>query len=147
MAFWFKTCSFNTAVYWLNSLGGWDSWLFNEKNIEAATKVTSQFKKIPGKLLPNGVISNNTYDRANSNYYTQVTNTLNLNSDFLSDQQVIYLKNLFSSPAIYVEDQNGVLQAANVTDDSYTLSKKVNAKVYSLSLNLELSQPDYRQTL
>ena len=135
-------------VYWLSTLGGFDSWLFNKSNLKTTTKTQSSFKKIPGQLQSNGTYSLNTYDRAVIPYFTQLDSKIQLSTDFLTDKHVRYLKGLFSSPVVYLEDSNGVLISATVDTSDYTLNQTaVNQKMFSLSLTFIPSVSDYRQSL
>jgi hypothetical protein len=70
-----------------------------------------------------------------------------MNSDLLSDADVLYLKGLFSSPVVYMADQSGLLTSITIVDDSYLIRKKVNTKIYSLQMSVKQSYNDYRQTL
>jgi hypothetical protein len=134
-------------VYWLNSYGGFDSWLFNKKGQVTTSKNQSSFKQIPGKLNSSGTYNINTYSRVNIPYFTELSDKLELSTDFLTDNEVIYLKDLYSSPVVYLEDPNGVIFSATVDTSDYVLNKKVNTKVYSLQLTFLTSYNDYRQQL
>lgn len=135
-------------IFWINSLGGFDSWLFNKINLKTTTKTQSSFKKIPGQLQSNGTYSLNTYDRAVIPYFTQLDSKVQLSTDFLTDKHVRYLKGLFSSPVVYLEDPNGVLISATVDTSDYTLNQSaVNQKMFSLSLTFIPSVSDFRQSL
>ena len=135
-------------VYWLNSLGGFDSWLFNKVNLKTTTKTQSSFKKIAGKVNSNGSYALNTFDRGAVPYYTQLDSKIQLSTDFLTDKQVRYLKGLFSSPIVYLEDPDGVLISATIDTSDYTLNQRaINQKIFSLSLTFIPGQSDYRQSL
>ena len=137
------------AVYWLNTLGGFDSWLFNKTNTVNSTKTQSQYKKIVGQLNANGTYGINTYSSAIIPFYTEVNSSIQLSTDFLTDQQVKYLKGLYDSPVIYLQDPNGNLISATIDDSTpYSLNQKnVNTKAYALTLTFIPSVPDYRQSL
>ncbi len=132
-------------VYWLNRYGGFNSWQFDKKSIEKATKTQAEYKKVYGTLSSDGTYNVNTYDRNAQVYYTSLENSLSLSTDFLSDAEVIYLKDLFSSPVIYIQNQAGLIVSASVTDSDYVLNKRVNKKIFSLILNFKLAYNDYRQ--
>jgi hypothetical protein len=73
-----------------------------------------------------------------------------MNSDFLSDSDVLYLKGLFNSAKLYLEDTSGNVVACNNTDTSYILNKVVNGignKTYSLSITIEPAHNNYAQQL
>lgn len=134
-------------VYWLTQAGNFNSWRFDKQSMEKVTKTQSEFKKIYGKLGSNGSYTVNSFDRNAQTFYTTLENNISLSTDFLTDAQVLYLKDLFSSPEIYLEDLDGSgkIVAASITDNDYTLNKRVNKKVYSLKINFKLAFNDYRQ--
>lgn len=137
---------YSYKAYWLNTLGGFDSWLLNKKNQVTSTKTQSTYKKIQGNLNSQGNYQVKTYSRATVPYFTQIQDKLDLSTDFLSDQQVLYLKDLFTSPVIFLEDPNGVVFSATVDTNDYVLSKRVNTKIYSLQLSFITSYFDFRQS-
>jgi hypothetical protein len=132
-------------VFFLNSLGGFDSWLFNKKNETTSKKTQANYKKTQGTLNANGTYTVQTSDPSTISYYTMLQDSIAFTTDFLDDQQVIFLKDMFSSPAVYIQQVGGPLIAANIVPDSYKLNKIVNKKIYSLSLTVEPQYNDYRQ--
>lgn len=136
------------SVYWLNTLGGFDSFRFARRNVTTISKNQSSAKRIQGNINVAGEFIRNSYDPSVLNYYTEYTTAIQLNSDWLSDFEVLLLQELFHSPSIYIEDQYGTIQAATIGDNSYPLNKMINGvKAYSLQLNLNLSASSYRQLL
>lgn len=139
----------NTAynISWLNEFGGFNSWLFNKKNETTQGKTVQKYKKPYGKLNADGSFSINTYDVNNQPFFTVLQDSIVMNTDLLTDNDVLYLKTLISSPMVFMQDQNGLLTAITVEDDSYRINKKVNQKIYSLQMNVKQSYNDYRQNL
>jgi hypothetical protein len=135
------------SIYWLNEVGGFNSWLFNKKNETTQNKQTQSFKRIPGKLQPNGSYTLNTYDGQNEPYFTVLQDTIEMTTDFLTDDEALYLKGLVSSPVVYMEDQNGLTTRIIIDQNSYRINKKVNQKIYTFKMNISQSYNDYRQTL
>jgi hypothetical protein len=134
-------------ISWLNEYGGFNTWLFNKKN-ETTQNVTRQsYKKIQGKLQSTGAYTLTTNSRSEVPYYTVMKDTIVMNTDFLSDTDVLYLKTLISSPVVYMTDQNGLTTSIVIKQDSYRINKKVNQKIYSLEMTVEQSYNDYRQLL
>jgi len=135
-------------VYWLTQYGNYAAWRFDKKSVEKATKTQSQFKKVYGGLDINGNYVVNSYDRNAQTYYTSIENTVTLTTDFLTDAEVLYLKEMFVSPSIYLEDLDGTywqVVGTTITDNDYTLTKRVNQRIYSLTVNFKLAYNDFRQ--
>lgn len=135
-------------VYWLTQYGNYSGWRFDKQSQEKATKTQSEYKKIYGALNSSGQYQVNSYDRNSQTYYTSIENTVTLTTDFLTDKQVLYLKEMFVSPSIFIEDLDGTyyqVVGATVTDTDYKLNKRVNQRIYSLTVNFKLSYNDFRQ--
>lgn len=136
----------SVEIYFMNHFGGFESFLATKKNIKSATRVNSQYLKQNNKVNPLGQIGNKTYDQALTNFWTQTTNQIEINTDWLSDDEVTWLKGLFKSPVIFVA-KNKITQAAIYVEDGFTEFKRVNNRLNTIKFTLEFSQPDYSQGL
>ena len=137
-----------TNVYFLNDRGGFEAYQMNKKNEQSINKTVSTYKKQPGTLQSNGQFVFNTYDRQTSNYFTELENSIDCHTNWLSNVECLYLlRNLFSSPVIFLEDVNGVLQAANLKDDDYKIMNSTLNKGNQVKFTFKLSGQDYRQML
>jgi|GEM_PF-4469282 hypothetical protein len=137
----------SVAIYWLSKLGGFESVLMNKMNVYTKSKVIAQYLKNNVKTNSSGRIVQRAYDMGLTNFYTQITNNIKFNSDFVSDAQAEWIAGMFQSPVIFVQTHDGVIQAANVVEDTYEVYKQANKKLNSVSLTLELGQNDYSQRL
>jgi len=131
------------VLYFLNRLGNYDSFTFNLLNRKTSEKKTSEYKKNPFVNVSNDLVyvldSSDT-----STYSTTITNKITLNSDWITDAQAIWLKELFMSPSVLLDDGSDVY-AVKVTDTSYESKQKVNDRVFNITINLEYSYQDIRQ--
>ena len=134
-------------VMWLNEWGGVDSWNMNKKNQTTTAKTQSTYKKIQGKITSTSTYSLNSYSPSRQVYYTELSDQIELTSDFLSDAQVLYLRSMFSSPVIYLTDPSGNVFATTVNDTDYVVLKRVNTKSNSIKITFTTSYNDYRQAL
>jgi hypothetical protein len=133
------------TVHWLNTLGGFDSWLFSKRSETTQNKETTTYKKTYGTLTANGTFTINTWDKNQVQMYTKLQDSIEINTDSLGDNDVLYLEGLFSSPVVYIEDQTGLLVSVIVKADSYKLNKIVNQKIYNLTLTVEPAYNSFRQ--
>lgn len=135
------------TITWLNEYGGFNTWLFNKKNETTQNIQRQSYKKVQGKVNANGSYTLNTNSRSEVPYYTVLKDSIVMHTDFITDADVLYLKTLISSPAVYMTDQNGLVTSIVIKDDSYRINKKVNQKIYALEMTVEQSYNDYRQLL
>ena len=134
-------------ITWLNEYGGFDSWYFNKKNQITSQKNTQVYKKQQGSLQSNGSFNINTYSRNTGIYFTEILDSIEMNTDFLQDTDVLFLKGLASSPVVYMTDQSGTVTNIVVENNSFVINRRVNQKIYSFKMTVRPSYNDYRQLL
>ncbi len=138
-----SSCSDKYEVYrmhWLNNLGGWDSFNFSKEHLASIGIDRTQFKKV----LPLNYSIN---DRLKTNYQTTLTDTIEINSDWVSDTMAEWLQGLLTSPIVFLEKSTGLI-AINITDTNYDIRKFGNGRqLHNLSLRFEYSYNRYRQSL
>lgn len=139
-------CKYNPVhVYWLNQLGGWDSYSFikrNERSIEVERK---RYKAYQGDF--NNATFSDPY--ATKNYTRELTerepivNTfINLTSDWLCESEFKYLKDLFISKSVWMVDDNVdgySIVPVVVSDSNYLMKRERNSKKYNQTLRLQIA--------
>jgi hypothetical protein len=137
-----KSCQKYTPIrlHWLNNLGGFDAFTF--------TKVSRNFTDIERKMFKKFQPLNypKTF-RAKTDYYTKFTDTIQINSDGLTDAEWIGLKELLLSPVVMME-YGATYIPVNIKETNYEEKQYVNDRqLSSLSLTLEYTFDNYRQSL
>jgi hypothetical protein len=137
-----KTCQKYNPIrlHYLNNLGGFDAFTF--------TKVSRNFTDIERKMFKKFQPLNypKTF-RAKTNYYTKFTDTIQVNSDGLTDAEWIGLKELVLSPIVMME-YGATYIPVNIIETNYEEKQYVNDRqISSLSLTLEYTFDNYRQSL
>jgi hypothetical protein len=137
-----KTCQKYNPIrlHWLNNLGGFDAFTF--------TKVSRNFTDIERKMFKKFQPLNypKTF-RAKTNYYTKFADTIQINSDGLTDAEWIGLKELVLSPVVMME-YGATYIPVNIKETNYEEKQYVNDRqLSSLSLTLEYTFDNYRQSL
>jgi hypothetical protein len=137
-----KTCQKYNPIrlHWLNNLGGFDAFTF--------TKVSRNFTDIERKMFKKFQPLNypKTF-RAKTDYYTKFTDTIQINSDGLTDAEWIGLKELVLSPVVMME-YGATYIPVNIKETNYEEKQYVNDRqLSSLSLTIEYTFDNYRQSL
>jgi len=141
MTFFLEDCTKYNKVrlHFLNRWGGFDAVNFNlvsKKNISIERH--NYLKPVP--------LGYDKTFRGNINYANLITERQTLNSTYLSDAESIWLQELISSPQVFMENGNSFI-AVNVVQDSYEIKKSVNDKNFNLSLEIEVANKNYSQSL
>lgn len=127
-------------LHWLNNLGGFDAYTF--------TKVSRNFTDIERKMFKKFQPLNypKTF-RAKTNYFTKLTDTIQINSDGLTDAEWIGLKELVLSPVVMMEYGSTYIPV-NIKESNYEEKQYINDRqISSLQLTIEYTFDNYRQSL
>jgi hypothetical protein len=139
-------CKYNPVhVYWLNQMGGWDSYSFikrNERSIEVERK---RYKAYQGDF--NNATSLDPY--TTKNYTRELTerepivNTfINLTSDWLCESEYKYMKDLFMSKSVWMVDDNVdgySIVPVVVEDNGFLMKRERNSKKYNQNIRLQIA--------
>lgn len=127
-------------LHWLNNLGGWDSYNFTKQSLKSMDIDRKQFKKMQS-------INYSKSDRLKTNYNTTITDKLQINSDWISDEMADWFQGLLTSPIVYLERGADNFIAVNITNSNYLIQQYLNArKLHNLQLEIEYSYNRYTQT-
>ena len=128
-------------LHWLNNLGGWDSYNFTKQSIKAMDIERKQFKKMQS-------INYSKSDRLKTNYNTTITDKLQINSDWISDEMADWFQGLLTSPIVYLERGYDNFVSVNITNSEYLIQQYLNGrKIHNLQLDIEYSYNRYSQSL
>jgi hypothetical protein len=141
-----EDCKYNPVhVYWLNQLGGWDSYSFIKKNERSIDVEKKRYKTYLGNY--NTADVDNPFDTKNYsrslNEREPITKTfLNLTSDWLTESEYKWMRDLFYSKSVWMVDDNvdgfNILPVV-VEDTNYLMKRERNSKKYNQTLRLQLA--------
>jgi len=94
----------NVRVAWVSSRGGWDYFNFIKKSEVTNQIERKQFKRV----LMNGTASIfSRYDRQNFDRANIVTRTITINSDWVQENEYIFLRSLLVSNQVHIVNSDG----------------------------------------
>jgi len=139
-------CKYNPVhVYWLNQMGGWDSYSFIKKNERSIEVERKRYRSYQGDF--NNATSTEPYETKN---YTRelterepIVNTfINLTSDWLTESEYKYMKDLFTSKSVWMVDDNVdgySIVPVVVEDNGFLMKRERNYKKYNQNLRLQIA--------
>ena len=141
-------------VCWLNSLGGRDYWNFEmkaEETIDAAGKTFYQTEVDWSGTTP-VVLSNDTthnWLKGGIRQYNRAVKTMwQITSDFLTQEQVEFLKGIVKSSQTWVYiGQEDFPYTCKVSEPSYTVKTIKQVKLYTANFTLEFSTEQSMQNI
>lgn len=149
-------CSRHQGVrlYFLNELGGFDGFTFKMADTDTLEVERKGYLRQPIDKRTAYDSTSRRFEATRRNYYTRVTESKKLVSDFLSDTESALLAELFTSPLIYMEkdltEAGGpakVLVPVELKTNSYTIKKLSVDRLFNLEVELTLTYDNYRQTV
>lgn len=134
-------------LYFKNNYGGFDTFSFYKKSKRIADIKRKMYQKNVGGL--NTTTNQWEYlstDAGEVVMDTQISNKYILNSDWIGNDIAKWLKQLATSPEVYIFDPDlAVHIRVNIKATSYETKKIDNEKMFSMTLEVEASQQSYRQ--
>lgn len=107
------------AVYYLNSAGLWCWMLFEGKQVESIKTTSDRYLNDRDNRI--------SYNIHNKTYRTEIEDTYNLTSAHLTDIQSRKLKDLYTSPFIYVHElNNGTIYNVYMSTNTYDIKTRRN---------------------
>jgi len=139
-------CRFDKVrLGWTNSRGGWDYFNFTKRSEENYSVERKRYRKVVGNY---GTADNaeafgfNTYDRGLTERSPFVEKMLRIRTDFLTEGQFEYLKNLIYSESVYIIGADGSATPVVIDSNNYTAIKSRSYIKNDLELVLKFSN-DY----
>ena len=129
----------NVRVAWVSSRGGWDYFNFIKKSEVTNQVERKQYKRvlINGTATVFSRFDRQLYDRANI-----VTRTITITSDWVQENEYIYLRSLIASNQVHIVNSDGSHTPVSVDETSFLERRERNGKLYNVTLKLSYSQ-DY----
>ncbi len=123
----------NVRLTWLNPLGGMDHWNFNWKSVTTTSINRTEYKQV----LP---WNYNVGDRGTTLLTTEANDTQTITTDFLTEFEAHWLKELIFSKEVWVinENTNQYLPII-ITDSSFINKTKLNDKLFALTISFKYS--------
>jgi hypothetical protein len=130
---------------WTNSRGGWDYFNFTKRSEESYSVERKRYRKVIGNYGTADAAEAfgfNTYDRGLTERSPFVEKMMRIRTDFLTEGQFEYLKNLIYSESVYIINPNGSATPVLIDSNNYTAIKTRSYAKTDLELTLKFSN-DY----
>lgn len=139
-------------LHFQNRYGLFDAFNFDLVSKEDINIEKKSFKFKPTRIDGSGLISYNESDRSNINYRIKSTNQIQLNANYITEEQSIWLEQLFTSPEIYLEHEldnakkdKVLISVSEIQSNKYPIKTDKVDNLYNIDLIITLSNNNYRQ--
>jgi hypothetical protein len=126
----------NVRLAWVGARGGYEYWNFKKKS-EYTNEIDR--KNYRRNLFNSSPTIFSTYDRGLYQRQNIVQRVLTVTSDFLTQQEFVYLRGLLVSNQVHLVNDDGSHYAVNIDDTSYTEKTSYEGKLYNLTLKVRIA--------
>jgi hypothetical protein len=130
---------------WTNSRGGWDYFNFTKRSEDSYSVERKRYRKVVGNYGTadeTTAFGFNTYDRGLTERSPFVEKMMRIRTDFLTEGQFEYLKNLIYSESVYMIGADGSATPVVIESNNYVAIKTRSYAKTDLELTLKFSN-DY----
>lgn len=136
-------------LHFVNQLGGWEAFNFNLKSTKRREIERKGYKYDKYPVVAAG-LSRSLYDQAQVTNYVATQDFISLKSDFITEAQNDWLKELIESPEIYLEITTAAgaqqyFAVENIVGTSWMEKQTENDKLFTMDVEIKLSHKNYRQ--
>ena len=132
-------------LHFLNKLGGFDSFTFTGASHISTDIKRKKYEKPSGKFTSSSAYGYVAKDQGDINFYTELKDTIKLESDWQNEDVFAWLEELVSSPVIFHDDSTYGLVPVNVIETKHTRKKRISEKLFNLTLSIQYSHNRFRQ--
>jgi hypothetical protein len=139
-------CRFDKIrLAWTNSRGGWDYFNFTKRSEESYSVERKRYRKVVGNYATadaGEAFGFNTYDRGLTERSPFVEKMMRIRTDFLTEGQFEYLKNLIYSESVYMIGTSANAIPVLIDSNNYTAIRTRSFRKTDLELTIKFSN-DY----
>jgi len=131
------------TIVFMNQYGGYDSYQFSKKSKRTYNSEKKSFERIPYSInsstgamtyFSQGIMNESTIV-----YDSKFKESMTFNTDIIDELTYEWLAELILSPSVFVVIDSAFIPVV-VKETNYEFKKRVNDKVFNLSINVELNQ-------
>lgn len=142
---------------WLNKFGGWDYYNFTKKSVRTFNTERKSYTQITGNWNSSKFrLDGHT---GGKKYFTNNTKeSITLNTDYITEEEAIWLEELFNSNDVYILQQRSTdnanegylrkyVKPTTITNSSHTRKTKANDRLIQYTFNIEVDKTKKSQLM
>ncbi len=134
----------NIRLQFLNKMGGFDAFNFKLISKQESDIVKKNYGVVTGAFNSDNEFIYSANDRSSQTMSITITDTYKVNSDWISEDESAWLKELVTSPIVF-QEKAGQLIPVRINETKYNTQKVVNEKLFNLSISFDYGNPSNRQ--
>jgi hypothetical protein len=132
----------NYNIHFLNKWGGFETMLFNKVSKRSYEIEKKSYQQLPYRVSSAGVVSlssNNIMNEQKTTYASKFKEKLRVSTDFLNDEEYVWLAQLLCSPMVYLEDTDGTLYPVSISNSNYEFKEHLVDRLTNLTIDLDFN--------
>ena len=142
---------------WLNKYGTWDYYNFTKKSVRTFNTERKSYTQIGGtwntsRFRPDGHIGGKKY------FANNTKESITLNTDYITEEEAIWLEELFNSNDVYILEQRSTddanegymrkyVKPTTITNSTHKRKTKANDRLIQYTFNIELDKTKKSQLM
>lgn len=145
---------------WLNKFGAWDYYTFNQKSVKSINTNKTNYTQLQG-TWNEGNYKPYSYKGGRKTFRVNSKERIQLNTDYMSDAESVWIEELISSPEVYIIKEfdasytptiitsvyNAFVEPVLVTTSSFTRKTKANDKLIQYNIEIEKNKDQSLQAI
>ena len=132
-------------IYFLNELGGFDAFTFDLISKKRWSKTEKEYKREAALFNTDGTVTYSKGRHQKRPFYSSTKESMVLNTDWISEAESVWLRELFDSPEIYIIISSELVAISKITEVDYEEKTSVVDGVHNLTFTVEYSWDNVRQ--
>lgn len=144
---WNTLCTPHTIyqLYFKNKWGGYDTFDFIRASQISTSINRSNYKKVMGSFKSSSSYTYNDSDRYNTSFHTSYQENILINSDWITEDESVWLQELLTSPDIRTDIGTNFLVPINIIETEYIQRQAKTDKIFNLQIKIQVSFNEIRQ--
>lgn len=145
-----ESCRYDTyRIHFLNKLGGFDSYNFRARSQESTEFQRKSYTRAENHFTGTGELSYQHENDGTTDYYIKSRDKIKLRSEYLTEAEKNWLKELQGSPLIFLEfiDPSGTnnFKPVKMLTNRWVKNTTSIDKLFKLELDIDLAHENFRQ--
>jgi len=132
----------NYYLHFLNKWGGFETQLFNKVSKKSFDIEKKSYQQLPYRVSSSGVVSvidSGIMHEQKTTFASTFKEKLRISTDWLNDDEYVWLAQLMVSPMVYLEDTDGTFYPVQISNSTYENKEHLVDRLSNLVIDLDFN--------
>ena len=141
-----RNCKYTShRLYFFNEQGGFDAFTFDMVSRKKWTKTDKEYKREAAIFADAGTVSYSKGRHQKRQFYSSTKESMVLNTDWISEDESVWLRELFDSPEIYLLVNSELVAISKITEVEYEEKTSEVDGVHNITFTVDYTWDNFRQ--